>query len=156
MITDINTIINIRDAAKQNGQTVVFTNGCFDIIHPGHCKYLTESRKMGDILIIGLNSDASIGRIKGNGRPVNPELDRAFVLDTLKPVDYVVIFEEDTPFELISQVLPDVLVKGNDYAIEDIIGADVVIDNGGVVRTIPLVAGKSTTSIISRMVDVHT
>ena len=151
MITDIDEILKITRNAKRNKQKIVFTNGCFDIIHSGHCKYLNEAKKIGDILIVGLNSDASIKRIKGETRPINDENNRAFVLTSLRSVDYVVLFDEDTPYNLINTIVPNVLVKGSDYDVKDIVGADIVIQNGGEVITIPLVVGLSTTNIISKI-----
>lgn len=130
---------------------IVFTNGCFDILHVGHSKVLQEAKKLGDILIVGLNSDASVKRLKGEARPINSQTDRASMLAALECVDFVVIFEEDTPLHLIKAIMPEVLVKGGDYRIEDIVGADVVSEHGGVVQTIPLVEGKSTTNLIHSM-----
>ncbi|MEN7550631.1 D-glycero-beta-D-manno-heptose 1-phosphate adenylyltransferase [Rapidithrix thailandica] len=135
---------------KQNGQRVVFTNGCFDILHLGHVDYLEKTAAMGDKLIVGLNSDASVKRLKGESRPVNPEHARARVLAALGFVDAVVLFAEDTPFELISGLLPDVLVKGGDYTVETIVGADIVMQHGGEVKTVALVDGFSTTEIIRK------
>ncbi|MCQ2285979.1 MAG: D-glycero-beta-D-manno-heptose 1-phosphate adenylyltransferase [Bacteroidales bacterium] len=130
---------------------VVFTNGCFDILHRGHATYLAQARELGDCLIVGLNSDASVKRLKGNSRPVNNEKDRALLLSSLLVVDYVIVFEEDTPCNLISAVLPDVLVKGGDYTLDTIVGADVVLHNGGSVQTIPFVEGYSTTNTIAKL-----
>ena len=130
---------------------VVFTNGCFDILHRGHVHYLAEARALGDCLIVGLNSDASVKRLKGETRPVNAEKDRAFLLAALSVVDYVVLFEEDTPLELIRQVAPDVLVKGGDYAISNIVGADLVMRNGGEVKVLQFVDGYSSTKVIDKM-----
>jgi len=128
---------------------IVFTNGCFDILHRGHIEYLSQARDQGDVLIIGLNSDASVKRIKGEGRPVQDEKSRALVLASLRIVDAVVLFDEDTPIELIKAVNPDVLVKGGDYTEETIVGAEVVKANGGKVVTIPLVEGYSTSGILN-------
>lgn len=136
----------LRTANKK----IVFTNGCFDILHSGHVTYLSAAKKLGDVLIIGLNTDASVKRLKGENRPVNSENDRAVVINALRSVDYVVYFDEDTPLELITLLKPDVLVKGGDYTPETIVGADTVLRDGGSVIVIPLVAGKSTTSIIQR------
>ena len=136
----------LRSANKK----VVFTNGCFDILHSGHVTYLSAAKKLGDVLIIGLNTDASVKRLKGGNRPVNSENDRAVVINALRSVDYVVYFDEDTPLELITLLKPDVLVKGGDYTPETIVGADTVLRDRGSVIVIPLVAGKSTTSIIQR------
>jgi D-glycero-beta-D-manno-heptose 1-phosphate adenylyltransferase len=128
---------------------IVFTNGCFDILHRGHIEYLSQARDKGEILVIGLNSDASVKRIKGEGRPLQDEMSRALVLASLRIVDAVVLFDEDTPYELIKIVKPDVLVKGSDYTEETIVGADFVKANGGEVVTIPIVEGYSTTKILN-------
>ena len=128
---------------------IVFTNGCFDILHRGHIAYLSEARDRGDVLIIGLNSDASVQRIKGNGRPVQDEMSRALILASLRFVDAVVLFDEDTPYELIKLVKPDVLVKGGDYTEETIVGAGFVKENGGEVVTIPIVEGYSTSNVLN-------
>ena len=151
MICSLEYIKNIAEKAKKENKKIVFTNGCFDIIHSGHCFYLTEAKKLGDILIVGLNTDASVKRLKGETRPVNNEDDRAIVLSCLKPVDYVVLFDEDTPFNLIRNIIPNVLVKGGDYTIENIVGADIVLENGGEVKVIPFLEGKSTTKIIEKI-----
>lgn len=128
---------------------VVFTNGCFDVLHRGHITYLAEARDLGDCLVVGLNSDASVKRLKGENRPINNEKDRALLLAALSFVDYIIIFEEDTPKNLIEQVQPDILVKGGDYKIEDIVGADFVQSHGGEVLTIEFVDGYSSTKIIN-------
>lgn len=132
-------------------QTVVFTNGCFDILHRGHVEYLTAARTLGDVLIVGLNSDASVRQLKGSSRPVNPQEDRAVVLSALAAVDVVTIFDEDTPRALISRLLPDVLVKGGDYREEDVVGGTEVAAAGGRVVIAPLVQGCSTTAILQRV-----
>lgn len=136
---------------QQQGKTVAFTNGCFDILHAGHVTYLRQAAKLADALVVGLNSDASVRRLKGPTRPVNAQDDRALVLASLRSVDYVCIFDEDTPYELVKAVQPDVLVKGGDYLIEQIVGADIVTARGGRVLSLPFVEGKSTTAIIERM-----
>lgn len=136
---------------QQKGCKVVFSNGCFDILHAGHITYLKEAKKLGDLLVIGVNSDASVRRLKGQDRPVNSLEDRLLLLSALEYVDYVVPFEEDTPLELIQKIEPDVLVKGGDYKIDQIVGAKEVIDRGGMVRVLPFVDGKSTTQIIEKM-----
>lgn len=136
---------------SRKGKKVVFTNGCFDILHAGHITYLAEAKKLGDILVVGVNSDASVKRLKGEERPVNNVSDRALLLSALESVDYVIPFEEDTPLELIKEVRPDVLVKGGDYSIDNIVGADIVASYGGITTTIPLVPDKSTTGIINRL-----
>ncbi|MFN4284533.1 MAG: D-glycero-beta-D-manno-heptose 1-phosphate adenylyltransferase [Lacibacter sp.] len=133
------------------GKKIVFTNGCFDILHAGHIHSLRQAAGFGDILIVGLNSDASTRRIKGPDRPINTETDRALILASLVMVDAVVLFEEDTPLQLISTILPDVLVKGGDYTPETIVGADVVQQHGGRVEIIPLVPGRSTTELARRL-----
>ena len=136
---------------KLHNHKIVFTNGCFDVLHFGHVQYLMEAKKLGDLLVVGLNSDASVRRLKGESRPINGEKERAFVLAALAFVDYVVVFEEDTPKELIEVVKPNVLVKGGDYKIENIVGADFVMQNGGTVTTIPFVEGFSSTHIIEQL-----
>lgn len=133
------------------GGKVVFTNGCFDILHQGHIELLTRCRDFGDYIVVGLNADASLKRLKGAGRPVNNQQARAAVLAALRAVDAVIIFEEDTPLELITHILPDVLVKGGDYTATQIVGADVVKLNGGEVKIVPFVEGFSTTGIIYKM-----
>ncbi len=140
-----------ENALKLHRQKIVFTNGCFDVLHYGHVRYLLEAKKLGDILVVGLNSDESVRRLKGPTRPVNGEKERAFVLAALACIDYVVIFGEDTPKELIETVIPDVLVKGGDYDLNNIVGADFVTRNGGTVTTIPFVEGFSSTHIIEQL-----
>lgn len=130
---------------------VVFTNGCFDILHAGHVDLLDKASDLGEILIVGLNSDASITRLKGPDRPIMYEGHRAMVLDALQSVDYVVIFEEDTPKEIIKMILPNILVKGNDYLESEMEGGDIVRNSGGKVMTIPIMNGISTTSIINKI-----
>lgn len=144
-------IITIAQWAEVRNEShnVVFTNGCFDVLHRGHVTYLAAARDLGDCLVVGLNSDASVKRLKGENRPINNENDRALVLAALSFIDYIILFEEDTPKNLIEQVRPDILVKGGDYKIEDIVGADFVQKNGGKVLTIPFVDGYSSTKIIN-------
>lgn len=136
---------------KNQGKKIVFTNGCFDIIHKGHVTYLNEAKKLGDLLVIGLNSDASVKRLKGPERPINNEMDRQYVMGQLKPVDFVEIFHEDTPLNLILKVRPKVLVKGGDWKIDQIVGAKEVIESGGEVFSLQFVDGYSTTSIIHKI-----
>src|SRR3989304_4176692 len=138
----------LREKFKEEKKKVVFTNGVFDIIHSGHIDYLVKAKALGDILIVGLNSDSSVRRIKGEKRPIVSQTDRAFVLSNLKPVDYVVIFEEDTPLEIIKALVPDVLVKGADWSLDKIIGSDVVLNKGGEVKNISFVNDQSTSGII--------
>ncbi len=151
MILSIDLAKQLAKELKAQGKKIVFTNGCFDILHCGHTTYLSESKKLGDVLILGLNSDDSVRRLKGESRPINNQSDRAVVMDSLKSIDYVVIFEEDTPYNLINAIIPDVLVKGGDYNKDNIVGADIVENNGGSVVTINFVEGKSTTNIINKM-----
>ena len=146
-------IIPIGRWQEMHGQyrKVVFTNGCFDVLHRGHVTYLAKARDLGDCLVVGLNSDASVKRLKGENRPINNENDRAYVLAALSSIDYIILFEEDTPKNLIEQVKPDILVKGGDYQIDNIVGADFVLKNGGQVLTIPFVDGYSSTKIIQAL-----
>lgn len=130
---------------------IVFTNGCFDIIHRGHVEYLAKASDLGDLLILGLNTDRSVKEIKGPSRPINNEFSRALVLASLKYVDYVILFDEDTPIKLINFIMPDVLVKGGDYKPESIVGYEQVMANGGQVISIPFVEGFSSTNIIKKM-----
>ena len=139
-------IRDIIEPLKKEGKKIVFTNGCFDLIHVGHVRYLSEARRLGDLLVVGLNSDSSVSAIKP-GRPVTPEEERAEVLAAFSMVDFVVLFSEETPYELIKDVRPDVLVKGADWKAEDIVGNDIVSD----VRTISFVEGISTTGIIKKI-----
>jgi D-glycero-beta-D-manno-heptose 1-phosphate adenylyltransferase len=136
---------------KQKGEKIVFTNGCFDLLHLGHVDYLEKARSLGDRLIVGLNSDGSVLRYKGVGRPLQNQDSRARVLAALQFVDLVVLFDEETPFLLISRLVPEVLVKGGDYLADEIVGADVVQKAGGVVKTIDFVPGYSTTGIIEKI-----
>ena len=139
---------------KSKGKKVVFTNGCFDILHPGHTRYLYAARELGDYLIVAVNSDSSVRIIKGEGRPILPQEVRAELLAALSCVDGVVIFDEDNPLEVIQYLMPDVLVKGGDWVEEEIIGADVVKEAGGEVRRIPFISGHSTTEIIKKLRDL--
>ncbi|MBL7974656.1 MAG: D-glycero-beta-D-manno-heptose 1-phosphate adenylyltransferase [Candidatus Kapabacteria bacterium] len=148
MILSRTELADVCNQLRTQGKNIVFTNGCFDILHVGHVTYLQQARMRGDVLIVGVNTDASVRRLKGESRPVNTEQDRAIVLDALRSVDYVTLFDEDTPLELITALLPNVLVKGGDYTPSTIVGADVVTQHGGTVEVIPLVEGKSTTNII--------
>jgi D-beta-D-heptose 7-phosphate kinase/D-beta-D-heptose 1-phosphate adenosyltransferase len=148
-------LVEIRKRLKQEGKRVVFTNGCFDILHRGHVDYLSKARAKGDALIVGMNTDASVQRLKGPTRPIVEEQDRAFVLAALSVVDYVCLFEEDTPLELIKAVVPDVLVKGGDWSIETIVGRDVVEAAGGTVQTIAFVPNRSTTNIVQKIADLY-
>ena len=135
---------------KESGKSIVFTNGCFDLLHPGHIHVLTAASEEGDVLVAGLNSDASVRRLKGHGRPVMEEHARALVLASLAMVDYVVIFGEDTPLELIRLILPDTLVKGGDYTVPEVVGADIVQANGGRTVIVPLLEGFSSSKFIEK------
>lgn len=139
----------IREQLKQQSKKVVFTNGCFDLIHSGHVDYLVKAKEMGDVLILALNSDSSIRSIKGDKRPILLQDERAFIVSNLKPVDYVTFFNEDTPAEIISDLVPDILVKGADWAIDKIVGREIVEANGGEVKTIKFVNDQSTSKIIN-------
>jgi rfaE bifunctional protein nucleotidyltransferase chain/domain len=146
-------LVKIRQQARRAGRTVVFTNGCFDLIHRGHVDYLKKARSLGDLLVVGLNTDRSVAALKGSGRPLNAQEDRAQVLAALEVVDYVCPFDEDTPAELIAVVVPDVLVKGGDYTAEEIVGRDMVEAAGGRVVVVPLRPGYSTKGLIDRIVE---
>ena len=152
-VKSINELIEIRDKLKKENKKVVLTNGCFDILHAGHVDYITKAKEKGDILIVAVNSDASMKRIKGTSRPIVPQNERAFIISSLKPVDYVLIFEEDTPYEVITKLVPDILVKGEDWSIENIVGKDIVEANGGKVETIKFVNNQSTTNIIKTVLE---
>ena len=152
IITDWDIANNQINKWKEAGCSIVFTNGCFDIIHRGHIKLLSAAKEKGDRLVVGLNGDQSVKRLKGNDRPLQPVEDRAMILDAIESVDMVVGFEEDTPAEIILHFLPDVLVKGGDYTTDTIVGADTVIANGGTVETIPLIPEKSTTALLDRII----
>lgn len=150
----IKTIENIKKALAHDrlkSNTIVFTNGCFDLLHLGHLEVIRKSKSFGDKLIIGLNTDASVKRLKGEKRPIQNEHTRAAVLAALTLVDYVILFDEDTPLQLITDIQPDVLVKGGDYTIDQIVGADFVLGYGGEVKIIDTLSGHSTTSTISKM-----
>lgn len=139
---------------KKEGRKIVFTNGVFDIIHRGHVAYLNEAKALGDYLIVGLNADASVKRLKGDSRPVNKEEDRKFVMENLKAVDEVIIFTEDTPFNLISRIIPDILVKGGDWKEDQIVGSDIVKQNGGKVFSLKFIDNYSTTGIIEKIIKL--
>ncbi|MRR08919.1 D-glycero-beta-D-manno-heptose 1-phosphate adenylyltransferase [bacterium] len=152
-LIDLNALAALRERARDAGRTVVFTNGVFDLLHRGHVEYLEKARALGDLLVVGLNSDASVRRIKGERRPLCPQGDRAAVLSALACVDHIVLFDEDTPLRLIEALVPDVLAKGADYSVETIVGADVVLKNGGRVVPIELTPGRSTTDLIKTIVE---
>jgi rfaE bifunctional protein nucleotidyltransferase chain/domain len=143
-------IVQIKKWHDQH-KIVVFTNGCFDLIHRGHVEYLSQAKNFGDLLLVGINSDKSVRRLKGKNRPFVRENDRAYILSQLIPVDYVYVFNEDNPYDLIKLVEPNILIKGSDYSLNEIIGRDLVEKNGGRVITIPLIEGKSTTDLIKKI-----
>jgi D-glycero-beta-D-manno-heptose 1-phosphate adenylyltransferase len=151
MIISRTKIKTVAENLRRKRKKIVFTNGVFDILHYGHIDYLTKAKKLGDILIIGLNTDLSVKKFKGKDRPIQNQKDRARILEALKPVDYVVLFSEETPDKLIKLVRPDVLVKGADYKISEIVGAEFVKSYGGAVRRIKLAKGRSTTNLIRKM-----
>ena len=148
LLKDNHSIIN---KLKINRKKVVFTNGCFDLLHVGHIRYLSQAKKLGDILIVGLNSDRSVKMLKGKDRPINSFEDRATLLSALKSVDLVIMFEEQTPENLIKEIVPDILVKGGDYKIEEIVGYKTVIDNGGRVETLSFYDDYSSTNYIDKI-----
>lgn len=140
-----------RFRAEHPESMIAFTNGCFDILHRGHVEYLEKAKAKADVLVVGLNSDDSVRRLKGPGRPYITHEDRAFILSRLEAVDIVCVFEQDTPLELVKRIQPDLLIKGGDYTVDNIVGKDVVEQNGGRVITIPLIAGRSTTNILEKI-----
>ena len=150
-IIDRKQISNWKLNCEKKNQTVVFTNGCFDILHYGHINYLAAAKDLGNKLIIGLNSDDSVKRLKGEERQINDINARATMIASLSMVDVVVVFKENTPENLIKEIMPNVLVKGGDYCIADIVGADFVIENGGIVKVIPYINGFSSTSLIKKL-----
>lgn len=150
-IVDLSKAKEIRAEWKSNNETVVFTNGCFDIVHLGHVDYLEQARNEGSKMILGLNTDASVKRLKGEERPINNEYARARLLAAFEFIDMIILFGEETPINLITDLMPDVLVKGADYTIDNIVGAKEVLAHGGDVKTINLVEGFSTSSIIEKI-----
>ena len=138
----------IRQKLKAGNKKVIFTNGVFDLIHSGHVDYLVKAKALGDVLIVGLNSDKSVKKIKGDKRPILIQDERSFILANLKPVDYIILFDEDTPENLIKELIPDILVKGGDWTVDKIVGNDIVIKSGGEVKSIEFVNPQSTSKII--------
>lgn len=153
MLLNKKNLKNIIIELKKQNKKIVFTNGCFDILHIGHLRYLTEAKKQGDILIVGVNSDSSVKRLKGKTRPINNELDRCEMLSSLKSVDYTVIFEENTPEKIIEELKPSIHVKGGDYKKEDLPETKIVESYGGEVKILNFVEGKSTTNIVKKIKD---
>ena len=151
----LSTLLKIRRQLKLKSKKVVFTNGCFDILHAGHVDYLNKAKKLGDVLIVGLNSDLSIKKIKGKNRPIINENERAYILSNLKSVDYIILFDEETPINLIVKLVPDVLVKGEDWKIKDIVGGDFVQKNGGKVSTVKFISNQSSSKIIKRVLELY-
>jgi D-glycero-beta-D-manno-heptose 1-phosphate adenylyltransferase len=152
-IKSLDEIVRLRPGFKASGKKLVFTNGCFDILHAGHVRYLNSARSLGDMLVVAVNSDRSVREIKGDSRPIVTELERAEVLAALACVDLVFIFDDPTPKQVIDAIVPDVLVKGADWDIGEIVGRDTVEKAGGVVRNIPLVEGASTSDIIRKVLE---
>ena len=153
-VKSLSEMVQIRKQLRDQGKRLVFTNGCFDILHVGHVRYLNEARSMGDALAVGVNSDRSVSKNKGKGRPVVPGQERAEILAALGCVDYVFLFDQPTPQQVIDDLVPDVLVKGADWCLEEIVGRETVEKAGGVVKSIPFVEGASTTQIIRRILQV--
>ena len=139
---------------EHSRKTIVFTNGCFDILHKGHVGYLNEAKKLGDLLFVGLNSDVSVKRVKGEKRPINSQEDRKFVLENLKAVDFVEIFDQETPYQLIEKIRPSILVKGGDWKPKDIVGSGIVQADGGKVESLPFFDGYSTTDTITKVLNI--
>lgn len=154
-ILELEELKKLVSLAKSTGKTVVFTNGCFDLIHGGHIEFLQKAKSMGDILVIGLNSDASVRSIKGNGRPIKTQRERANILSALRYVDYITIFDESTPEQLIGEIRPDILVKGDDYTIDEVVGREIVEGYGARVELIPIVKGLSTTNTVEQILEKH-
>jgi D-beta-D-heptose 7-phosphate kinase/D-beta-D-heptose 1-phosphate adenosyltransferase len=154
-IKTLDVLAAIITAERSRGRRVVFTNGCFDLLHAGHVKYLQKARCLGDILVLGLNSDASVRRLKGEKRPLISEEERAHILAALDCIDYVIVFDEDTPLELITALKPDIRAKGGDYTLEGVVGRDFVEAYGGRVELVSFVDGKSTSNIIERVLELY-
>ena len=154
-VKTLDEIMILRKQFKNENKKVVFTNGVFDLIHAGHVDYLVKAKSLGDVLIVGMNSDASVKRIKGNSRPILAEKERAFIISNLKPVDFVTIFEEDTPANLIQNIIPDVLVKGADWSLDKIVGREIVEAAGGEVKAIQFVNDQSTSKIIKSILEKY-
>ena len=154
-ILELEELKKIVSLAKSTGKTVVFTNGCFDLIHGGHIEFLQKAKSLGDLLVIGLNSDRSVRSLKGDGRPIKSETERANILSALKYVDYITIFDEETPEQLIGEIRPDILVKGDDYNIDEVVGREIVEGYGARVELIPIVKGLSTTNTVDQILEKH-
>ncbi len=150
-IIDREALKTLVSKIKGEQKSIIFSNGCFDLVHRGHVEYLAEASNLADVFILGLNTDNSVRRLKGSQRPLQDEYARAILMSGFSFIDYVVLFDEDTPYELISEIIPDILVKGNDYKAEEVVGYDIVTQNGGAVKTIPLVEGYSTSNIVEKI-----
>lgn len=151
LVCTMGEILKELEPFRRAHQKIVFTNGCFDLLHVGHVRYLKQAKALGSILVVGVNSDASVKKLKGPQRPLQNEKDRAEILASLAAVDYVIIFDQETPLELIQQIRPDVLTKGGDWSVEQIVGSDFVLSQGGEVRSLQFVEERSTTKIIQKM-----
>ena len=151
MVVSLKKFLGIRNMCTESGKRVVFTNGCFDILHLGHLKYLTKAKSQGDVLVVAVNTDSSIRMFKEKGRPIIDEKARAALVAGLKPVDYVILFKEETPLEIIRKIKPDILVKGADYKFNEIVGAEFVKSYGGKVKRIKLTPNMSTTNVIQKI-----
>jgi rfaE bifunctional protein nucleotidyltransferase chain/domain len=154
VVTNREELLRVREGLRAEGRRLVFTNGCFDLLHVGHVRYLAEARRLGDALLVAINSDASVRALKGAGRPVLSEAERAEILAALASVDFVTVFEEESPRALIAELLPDVLVKGGDYGLDEIHGREEVERAGGRVLALPFVEGASTTGVIDRIKEM--
>lgn len=152
-VLQLEELVQLREQFRREKKKVVFTNGCFDIIHRGHVEYLAKAKSLGDILVVGMNTDPSVKKIKGNNRPIISQEDRAYIVSHLAVVDYVCLFEEETPMNLIRTLVPDILIKGSDWKTDAIVGKDIVEQAGGYVATVDCVPHKSTTAIIQRIVE---
>lgn len=149
------TLLEERDRLRREGKIVVFTNGCFDLLHAGHVRYLSQARSLGDVLVVAINSDRSVRALKGEGRPILSEAERVEVLSGLESVDYVTVFDEETPEQVIAALLPDALVKGGDWPVDKIVGREAVEAAGGHVVSLPYVEGSSTSEVIDRILRMH-
>ena len=154
-LKSLKEIITLRKELKSANKKVVFTNGCFDIIHAGHIDYLNKAKELGNVLIVGINSDISVKKIKDKNRPIIQEKERALIVSNLRAVDYVVLFDEETPDNLINKIIPDILVKGADWDIDKIVGKDIVLKNGGEVKSIEFIIQQSTSKIIESIITKY-
>lgn len=151
IIEDWDKLVKVLNELKSQGKRIIFTNGCFDILHWGHVYYLKQAKELGDILVLALNTDDSVKKLKGDSRPINNQQDRALVINELKSIDYVTFFSEETPYNIIKILKPNIIAKGGDYSPEQVVGKDIIENYGGSVEIIPFVEGKSTTNIVNKM-----